>query len=188
MPIFCKIGDIKATVTWVWNNELPKKYQTKVIPIEVTVKKLESEIGTWTTRTYDTITLPPGNPFSYQGDDQDSPITVNTRTIASAKDGRVLYSDASFNAGAIQYLGTVFTPNVANKYQIIISNTSGIELFKEEKDTTIPPKYEVACGEECPEGFCKCITPEYPGYCCLDCNSTAASIRAITNDLKGKNG
>lgn len=47
-------------------------------------------------------------------------------------------------------------------------------------------KYSVACGGECPEGFCKCPIPEYPGYCCLDCAATAASIRSITNDLRAK--
>lgn len=48
--------------------------------------------------------------------------------------------------------------------------------------------YKVSCDDECPEGFCKCIIPEYPGYCCLDCAATAASIRAITNELRAKNG
>lgn len=47
--------------------------------------------------------------------------------------------------------------------------------------------YKVTCGDDCPEGFCKCVTSEYPGYCCLDCNATAAQIRAITNDLRGQN-
>lgn len=51
-----------------------------------------------------------------------------------------------------------------------------------------PINFVVTCDDDCPEGFCKCIIPEYPGYCCLDCNATAASIRAITNDLRGKNG
>lgn len=49
-----------------------------------------------------------------------------------------------------------------------------------------PGSFHVTCGD-CPEGFCKCIIPEYPGYCCLDCNAAAASIRSITNELKGKN-
>ncbi|MCC5625111.1 hypothetical protein LC574_29075, partial [Nostoc sp. CHAB 5715] len=48
--------------------------------------------------------------------------------------------------------------------------------------------FKVSCGDECPEGFCKCPIPEYPGYCCLDCASIAASIRAITNGLRAKNG
>lgn len=54
------------------------------------------------------------------------------------------------------------------------------------KKYSTEPTYTVACGDECPEGFCKCIIPEYPGYCCLDCNSAAASIRSITNSLRGR--
>lgn len=50
------------------------------------------------------------------------------------------------------------------------------------------PKFIVSCDDDCPEGFCKCIIPEYPGYCCLDCGSAAASIRSITNELRAKNG
>ncbi|MEH1906649.1 hypothetical protein [Nostoc sp.] len=48
--------------------------------------------------------------------------------------------------------------------------------------------YKVSCGDDCPEGFCKCHSDSYPGYCCLDCLATAASIRSITNELRSKNG
>lgn len=50
-----------------------------------------------------------------------------------------------------------------------------------------PIEYTVSCDDDCPEGFCKCEIAEYPGYCCLDCNSIARSIRDITNDLRAKN-
>lgn len=49
-----------------------------------------------------------------------------------------------------------------------------------------PGKIEVACGD-CPPGYCRCVIPEYPGYCCLDCNATAEQIKVITNELRSKN-
>lgn len=64
----------------------------------------------------------------------------------------------------------------------IISSTG--QIFT--KTGECPIEYTVICGDECPEGSCKCITPGYPGYCCLDCGSAAASIRAITNSLGRK--
>lgn len=42
--------------------------------------------------------------------------------------------------------------------------------------------------DDCPPGTCKCHSESYPGYCCLDCSATAASIRSITNELRRKNG
>lgn len=41
---------------------------------------------------------------------------------------------------------------------------------------------------DCPPGTCKCPSPIYPGYCCLDCAGTVANIQAITNELRRKNG
>ena len=62
---------------------------------------------------------------------------------------------------------------------------NGQLLFQDQGEC--PVVYDVQC-TKCPEGTCECPTPNYPGYCCLDCASTAASIRAITNNLRAKNG
>lgn len=32
------------------------------------------------------------------------------------------------------------------------------------------PTFKVACGEDCPPGYCKCDCVNYPGYCCYDNN------------------
>ena len=62
---------------------------------------------------------------------------------------------------------------------------NGQVLFQDQGNC--PVTYSVQCGK-CPPGKYECYSPIYPGYCCLDCASTAASIRNITNDLKVKNG
>ncbi|MEH2287166.1 hypothetical protein [Nostoc sp.] len=50
-----------------------------------------------------------------------------------------------------------------------------------------PVTFDVACGDDCPEGFCKCKSLGYPGYCCLDCAVVASEIHSITQSLKIKN-
>ena len=37
---------------------------------------------------------------------------------------------------------------------------------------------EVACDEECPEGFIKCKTTKYPGYYCMPCGEIKAELIA----------
>lgn len=69
---------------------------------------------------------------------------------------------------------------------IAITDKNGATVFSK----TVPskPSYTVGCGEECPPGFCKCPTDNYPGYCCNDCSATKASIQNILSDLRSKNG
>lgn len=40
--------------------------------------------------------------------------------------------------------------------------------------------FQVQCGgdDDCPPGTCKCPSPGYPGYCCIDCSQVG---RRITN-------
>ncbi|MCC5626855.1 hypothetical protein LC613_01070 [Nostoc sphaeroides CHAB 2801] len=77
------------------------------------------------------------------------------------------------------------TGSTLNKNNVIrIVDSQGTLIHEEENECD----YQVACDERCPEGFCECPSSTYPGYCCLDCAFAAASIRAITNELRGKNG
>ncbi|MBN3924004.1 hypothetical protein [Nostoc sp. NMS4] len=100
----------------------------------------------------------------------------------SCPDGqREIRNSFSRGSGAITIISNVFTSG-GNSGLIIKDANNNILL-------TIPVSecnYQISCGDECPEGFCKCIIPEYPGYCCLDCTAIAASIREITNSLRGK--
>jgi hypothetical protein len=51
---------------------------------------------------------------------------------------------------------------------------------------TCPVTFTVSCGN-CPPGTEEHRTNIYPGYCCFDCNSLQAEIRALTNIVKGLN-
>lgn len=50
--------------------------------------------------------------------------------------------------------------------KITITDSTGATF---EKEGQCPLTYTVACGDECPEGYCKCKSLKYPGYCCCKC-------------------
>ena len=50
-----------------------------------------------------------------------------------------------------------------------------------------PVKFAVACGEECPEGYLKCSSTNYPGYCCLQCEPLEKAIASLTTTVRGAN-
>jgi hypothetical protein len=85
----------------------------------------------------------------------------------------------------VYYPPTASVSHSPGEWELTITNTSGLAHRIRYPSK---PMYKVSCDDECPEGFCRCEIPEYPGYCCLDCAATSGNIRAITNDLRAKNG
>ncbi|WP_094347037.1 hypothetical protein [Nostoc sp. 'Peltigera membranacea cyanobiont' 232] len=47
-------------------------------------------------------------------------------------------------------------------------------------------RFTVSCDDDCPAGKCKCHSDSYPGYCCNDCASTSAKLKAIGDELRSK--
>lgn len=47
-----------------------------------------------------------------------------------------------------------------------------------------PLTYEVACGDSCPPGYCKCECDNYPGYCCLKTDDISYELRMARNDVR----
>ncbi|MEH2322052.1 MAG: hypothetical protein V7K32_00315 [Nostoc sp.] len=180
---YCKIGDPNATVTWQYQNDDPKRFISNIVPIDVTIG-FDDEVGVWRVDTYDDMTI--SYIASYSGTQAESPVGI-ARELRTASTNRLISSDGNIAAGNVRVRSAVFTPNSQRIYRIKVLDTTGKVIFENFKETNTPPKYQVACGVACPEGFCKCEIPEYPGYCCLDCAFTAASIHAITNELKYKN-
>lgn len=69
-------------------------------------------------------------------------------------------------------------------HQVIISDVSGIIYnsgYVFHNDTWHPPTYNVVCGDNCPEGSCKCKTNTYPYYCCLDCSKVERRLNSLVN-------
>lgn len=108
--------------------------------------------------------------------------SFNGRGYTPVMDGVVLRSSSYYYVSG--YGIDVIVPPTA-KHRIHITGT-GVDFY--DYVAGDDGNYKVSCGDGCPEGFCKCPSPEYPGYCCLDCSAIAGSIHAITNELRGRNG
>jgi hypothetical protein len=201
---YCDIGD-KPKVTYHFNNSSPVDVQLQSSPIEVTTGEAPSDH----TSNY--------NPEGYQitfGSPQAQYGVISTTVV----DYKITYLDRGvFDSDTAYYIKVVscgekeFPPDV-NGYPGIKMSSSNVTIDsaincptpnKDDSKCEIkilsngsvifhdkgecPVNYTVACGR-CPPGTCECKIDAYPGYCCLDCNSTAASIRTITNELRAKNG
>lgn len=49
-----------------------------------------------------------------------------------------------------------------------------------------PCKFTVDCGD-CPEGYLKCNTPNYPGYCCIPCDEIKDEIKGLIQKIRTLN-
>ncbi|MEH2437369.1 MAG: hypothetical protein V7K25_24565 [Nostoc sp.] len=178
---YCKLEDKTATVTWHYGNGEKMTFIANTVPINVLVGS--ENYGFWTVDTYDDITQ--SYVAHYNGTEADIPET-NGRTLQTVT-GRVISTDSTTVAGSVRIRSAFFTPSTYNAY-IKVLDVSGKQIFQDSSSSSTPPIFKVACGTSCPDGYCKCEIPEYPGYCCLDCAATATSIRLITNELRSKNG
>lgn len=52
---------------------------------------------------------------------------------------------------------------------LTVKDSTGAIVF--ERSGECPIDFTVACGDECPPGYCKCPTLKYPGYCCCKCSN-----------------
>lgn len=185
MSIYCSIDDDKALVSWQWETGEYQRYESKKTPviIEITSNGTASAgLGTWTFNTYDDVT-PPGPLGTYRGTSTESPYTFNVRTIRTSGTDRVIYEDSSFFAGGIRYSTVFFTADEPLKFKISIFDANNTLLFSQEKQASLAPKYNVACGNGCPEGSHKCTHNKYPGYCCIPCKETGDRLKNIANKV-----
>lgn len=187
--IYC-IGASKATITVSINNQIVEKVISNLPAVNVNLQHGQTaqiqgagvdlnncgQLNNYAIREYNgfltfvaiSVVTPASNPAGFCSGLKPA---VNGETTSGTDD--VYHSSAKIIR---QY---------SSDWVLTVIDSAGRIITRE---YLIEPTYTVACDDECPEGFCKCLTPEYPGYCCLNCASTAASIRTITNELRGKNG
>lgn len=139
-------------------------------------------LGTWSMITSDDYTA--SSPLSYTGTNLESPI-ASGRSISCECSARNIYSDGSSYAGNIRIGAVKFTPNTGNSWTIQVRDaSSGNLIFTNTKNSESPPTYKVNCDDGCPDGYCKCHSDSYPGYCCNDCGATAARINNLVQKVK----
>ncbi|MEH1874128.1 hypothetical protein [Nostoc sp.] len=175
--MYCKSEDGTAVITWQYPEDPPKNFTSNITPIDVVIShESVDNLGIWSMITSDDFTA--NYPVSYRGTDLESPI-VNGRTITTANTNRLISSDSNMSAGNVQLRNIVFTPNTQLGYRIKILDPTGKILFQDFKVSTVPPTYFVACGNACPNGYCKIDCEVYPGYCCIN----EAEIKSLSNQL-----
>lgn len=204
MTQHCTAGE-KASVSYTFKNK-KDIYVADVSPVQVTVESLSSEL----VKYRNSVVVPSGLgvaevylygfPYiTYPG------CTKGYREIlvGQANPGTHLI---------IQTVPSVGTENCPNSYQQNIpainyynavsewdggSASIGLKFAGSNCKITIvdaanhtfkdiglsPVNYTVACGDDCPDGYCKCHTTKYPGYCCLDCKKVANQINNLTQRL-----
>lgn len=204
MSIHCKIGDSKATVNYSFDKEkktvVIKNAPIEVIAIENLAPKsnncLSNEQG-WYIILY---WQGGGNVYGQRmiGDGEvlkmsDEPANTiytnggscgdNNNGIQRFKNGIYEGCDQGF-ANSPKVINTKFFYCSSDSCQLKI-NHEGNLIFQE--TGKCPISYSVTCGEECPPGTTKCLSTNYPGYCCLPCEPTKQSIIGIKNMVKNVN-
>ncbi|BAY15707.1 hypothetical protein NIES21_15260 [Anabaenopsis circularis NIES-21] len=101
--------------------------------------------------------------------------------------GETTWSDTmiTIDPNTISINPNIRCPIVTDQCMIKIKH-NGNTIFRDKGKQ--PCNYTVQCGR-CPEGQCECSTPNYPGYCCVDCAELAGEIKGIRNLVRSlKNG
>lgn len=71
----------------------------------------------------------------------------------------------SCGSGQVSMSNLTFTPDEADGLEI--RDSQGALVYQRSVSEC---DFSVGCGDECPEGYCKCKTLKYPGYCCCKCS------------------
>ncbi len=188
--MYCNAGD-KATVNYTSKSGVKSKFITYNTPIDVECINQERTgryIYTINDFGYTTNCESSGQRFT------DTVIADSYQVSPTTNDGQYSncpWYELSFYIGENKIsslkktsrYSVSQTPNPnynPGGKQLKVKNSQGTEIFKADvKDCN----YTVACGDNCPEGFCKCPKNSYPGYCCLSCASTANAILNLASKV-----
>lgn len=103
--------------------------------------------------------------------------TTNIVSISGSFDATSgIYCDAQTNSARIvsvkRISGICFLEVLHNSQR----------LFKYEGEC--PVTYSVVCDSDCPPGTIKCLSTNYPGYCCIPCSEIKNEIKAIASQVR----
>ncbi|WP_148220269.1 hypothetical protein [Nostoc punctiforme] len=88
-----------------------------------------------------------------------------------------LYSD---NSGDMD-----FTVSYISTENIIRAFRNGEIIYKDVRKA--PITFKVDCiKDSCPDGYLKCESDNYPGYCCISCSELKSTIANITASVRNK--
>lgn len=182
MTIHCKLGDNQAIVSYKFSNTTIEILKIKNVPIEVETYRIPDSYA------ISGSVKPPGQVQTFR-----SFSGIRSYTLAPPGSPDDSHNDLTLTM-YYHNEGSEFV--YARRSELTITESGGTDcgirifynsvILFEEVDKC-PCDYTVTCGEECPPGTTKCASTNYPGYCCLPCDSTKQEIISIKNIVKKVN-
>jgi hypothetical protein len=203
----CQIGD-KPTIKYKFAGQSEKRYKSQLAPIELIQKSVPIPASNNYNRQGYGLRVWPVNigqyvtgavldhevfhsPY-YPFFDTVSSITCGVKdyTILSPQDcenARLEYAKCRADCYDIDPSKTVTIDNTVScpvpmeekcSLQVLYNN---LVIFQDQGNC--PLEAEIICGN-CADGEIECKTTKYPGYCCIPCASTAATINNLASKIR----
>lgn len=175
-------GKSKATVTWKWQDEPEKQFESKKCPVNVTLTPVDTtEYLHWLVKNASGVTI-------YEIFGVEAYLYPNKTYGRVDSPGQYLIEfkqtpTSAFFTAALFNEPVTLEQTPSSGCRIDIYDDKGL-AFTETQDKQCPT-YKVKCDDDCNEGEMKCECSHYPGYCCIPCNQIASGITSATSTLKG---
>lgn len=115
-------------------------------------------------------------------------VPAHTTTVLTIGEGDFNYYVMSYNevlsvdiTQVIRIDGLLDDCGEKNKTCEITIKTSDLSIFKDRG--ICPCKFDVACDDECPDGYLKCSQVAYPGYCCIPCDDICQGLYSVAKNI-----
>jgi hypothetical protein len=189
-------GSDKAKVIYQFSGEPEKIYESKITPIDVIIsqssdpnKPVGASDGWNWYRAWS------GEPCAVEGTgymnlSDTNPNSIWTAQIYTGQDvnggtGVRHYKNGSlyqtfvpwYNQCSLLFQEFRFYPVLAT---LTVKDKTGKILYQDSGQSL---KYEVVCGDDCPEGSHKCTHDKYPGYCCVPCKEVGEKLKNIASKV-----
>jgi hypothetical protein len=172
-------GKRKAIVTYTKPNKQRVKYESTQVPINVLTE--QDTPGTY--RFYGIGDDDRAYSFTASGKNPGYSLNVgfNSRGYTPTMDG-VFIQPQNYYFVRAYGIEELVKPVVGCQIKITGSGNNFTDAIECPNGS-----FEVACDDECPEGYLKCEIAQYPGYCCIPCNEIKAGIISATAALRSIN-
>lgn len=112
------------------------------------------------------------NKYIFSGEYPPSDPRVNRTCPLPSIQGNKIYLDFDPGAYADNSGSCVYTIFFGG-WTLTATNAIGQQI---KRNYNQKPIFNVACGDNCPDGYLRCDCNEYPGYCCIPCSEIKGEI------------
>ncbi|MCM0591341.1 MAG: hypothetical protein KA716_31870 [Gloeotrichia echinulata DEX184] len=197
MTSYCNIGE-KAVLSYSFNGDSAKSRVNFEGTVDVTVSTKNGDYGNGSDAGYEITFYNPHPSYPSTGraivrdyyiasDSQDGNFGIAMKAVKG------ILCDGSLALIGYIYYGVTPTINLNAHCPVSIESRTRDTLTVKKNGTVIftvegknPVTYNVVCGDTCPDGYCKCATTNYPGYCCLPCQQVATQLANIVAIARSK--